>query len=264
MACSSQISLLLSLPQELRTKIYEELLCPEHAKVYTLWHDREGRQGPFGLHPSILRANKQIYHEAVSVLYENNILEIDLTTPVSQVHRDCYEDGKPDPPPLFQRDGNYASSQANGEPRGIIQPRSFRLLRLIKLRIRKAAIWGWDRSERKCRLSAVFWLIERILRELGGQQDVNQAVPHTLEITVVPDWRTKYGIFGAEKSDAPDATTAVKILELIQGIKMKRAVSLEERIKPSREDGGFQPLKREVVDVDARLTQLRDMAPGHS
>lgn len=93
---------------------------------------------------------------------------------------------------------------------------------------------------------------------------MNQAVPHTLEITVVPDWRTKYGIFGAEKSDAPDATTAVKILELIRGIKMKRAVSLEEKIKPSREDGGFQPLKREVVDVDARLTQLRDMAPGHS
>lgn len=87
---------LLALPQELRTKIYEELLCPEPAQLLTLWHDRNGRRGSLNLHPSILRVNKRIHYEAVSLLYDNNIFEINLTAPVCQTKWANYTDSNPD------------------------------------------------------------------------------------------------------------------------------------------------------------------------
>lgn len=58
---SLQASPLLILPLELRAKIFEELLCPNPGRVYTLYHDRQGRQASFNIDPTILRVNEQIY-----------------------------------------------------------------------------------------------------------------------------------------------------------------------------------------------------------
>ena len=79
MATHSQRSLLLTLPLELRTKIYDEMLSPFPHYAFTIYHDRQGRKQSYAIYPSILRTNKQIHLEANSSLYDNNnIFAIDL------------------------------------------------------------------------------------------------------------------------------------------------------------------------------------------
>jgi len=275
MATGWQPSRLLALPQELRTRIYEELLCPEPAKVHTLWHDREGRQSLLNLYPSILRVNKQIYFEARSLLYDNNTLEIDLATNVVPDLENKYSDGKPDPRPLFQKDAIGADPWSDERPaadayfsiekaKGVIDAHSLQRLRHIKLRTKRAAIWG--RSARIGRGGIYFshteQLIMRILQLLSEQQCVAIPVEQTLDFEVVPDWLTRDGVFGAGRSDANDDANVIEMLRLLREIKKKRSVLVEENIKPG-DGGGFQPLEKMEVDVDARLAQFQELAPGH-
>ena len=74
--------LLDTIPLELRTKIYKELLNPDPKRVYTLYHNRHGREASFNIDPTILRVNKQIYAEAILILYNTTSFRINLDTPV--------------------------------------------------------------------------------------------------------------------------------------------------------------------------------------
>jgi len=262
-------SRLLALPQELRTRIYEELLCPEPAKVHTLWHDREGRQGSFDLHPSILRVNKQIYFEASSLLYDSNIFEIDLTTKVNQ-HENNYKDGKPDPAPLFQRDAISAvplsdeplaenTRPSMREAMRAIHAHSFQRLRHIRLRTRTSAIWGFTTRipPGKFYFSHTGHLVMRVLQILAEQHDVVTSAEQTFGFIVVPDFLTRDGIFGVQRSDAKYVADVIEMLKLLVETTKKRSVFVEEYIRPT-EEGGYPPLEKVEVDVNARLAQLRE------
>ena len=59
---------LLSIPRELRDRIYEELLCLDEFQTqqHHVFH------APRKLYPAILRVNRQLYHEASEILYDAN------------------------------------------------------------------------------------------------------------------------------------------------------------------------------------------------
>lgn len=249
MTTSSAPSRLLALPQELRTKIYEELLCPEPARPLTLWHDRNGRRGSLNLNPSILRVNKQTHYEAVSLLYENNIFEINLTAPVCQTKWANYTDSKPDPPPLFQEDATLHFSR-----KGVIYAQSFQRLRHIKIKTKTTAIWAWTTKGSAGRplFTHTGELIIRILQLLAEQQCAAMPTRQTLDFEVMPDWRTKYGVFQEDMTDANSNTNYREIVELLKMVKKRRTVLVEERIKPRGEGGGFRPLTKVKVDLGVR------------
>ncbi|KAF6233138.1 hypothetical protein HO173_008682 [Letharia columbiana] len=61
----------MNLPQELRDRIYRELLLPDKCRISratTAWKGRA--ESPYSLQPMILRASKQVHEEASRVLYK--------------------------------------------------------------------------------------------------------------------------------------------------------------------------------------------------
>lgn len=96
MAATSITPSLLGLPLELKLKMYQMLLCPDPLKVYVLYHDRHGRGDAFNAHPAILRVNRQLHSEAISLLYNSNVFEIYLATGVMETttYRDQCSGGK--------------------------------------------------------------------------------------------------------------------------------------------------------------------------
>lgn len=259
-------SRLLALPQELRTKVYEELLCPEPARPLTLWHDRNGRQGSLNLHPSILRVNKQTHCEAASLLYDNNIFEINLTAPVCQTQRANYIDGRRDPPPLFRKDAMSADPWLEEIPatdpphflqnhKGVIYTQSFQRLRHIKIKTKTTAVWAWTTRESGGRpfFTRTGELIIRTLQLLSEQQRAVMPIRQTFDFEVVPDWRTKYGVFQADFTDANDDTNLLEMLQLLNMVGKTRTVLIEEYIKPRGRGGDFLPLTKVKVDLDPRL-----------
>ena len=168
-----QASPLLALPSELRIEIYKQLLNPDPERIHTLYHDRHGREASFGLHPNILRVNKQICSEAISILYDTARVRIYLGTPIRphfllENIDSNYSDGLDDPPALFRFDDEDAFEPEIMLPRlsplecvpstvkrlkiqrrlepaaGYIYPQCFQRLRNIQLVTSTPAIWTFD------------------------------------------------------------------------------------------------------------------------
>lgn len=80
MATNMHTPTLLTLPLELRNIIYSELLSsrPYGVEYLILYDNNKHHHAPCNLYPSILRTNKQIYAEAISYLYNDNIFRLDL------------------------------------------------------------------------------------------------------------------------------------------------------------------------------------------
>ncbi|KAF6238431.1 hypothetical protein HO173_003398 [Letharia columbiana] len=207
MGSNIQASLLHTLPLELRTKIYKELLSPDPARVYTLYHDRHGREASFNIDPTILRVNKQIYSEAISVLYDTISVRIHLATPVvRQCTLGTYPDRLVDPPSLFREDTEATVESANKLSRrsrnrslefealfgsmaqGYIYPHCFQRLRKIHLVTSRHAIWGATRGGSY--FSHAGKLVLRILRLLANEQDSNAPMIKHFRLTYQPSWRT--------------------------------------------------------------------------
>ena len=207
MASSFQASLLVTLPLELRTKIYKQLLSPDPARVHTLYHDRHGREASFNIDPTILRVNKQIYSEAISILYDTISVRIHLATPVV---RQCtggkYPDKLVDPPGLFRTDTEATVEAANKLPRrtrdrslefealfgsmaqGYIYPHRFQRLRKIHLVTSRHAIWG--ATMRGSYFSHAGKLVLRILRLLAKGQTTKAPMIKIFRLTYQPSRRT--------------------------------------------------------------------------
>ncbi|KAL5344435.1 hypothetical protein ACLOAV_010695 [Pseudogymnoascus australis] len=66
----------LDLPGELRNRIYE--LCLLHKEPLALWTGFNQRRE---LSPGLLRANKAVHHEAVSLFYARNRFDFTIATP---------------------------------------------------------------------------------------------------------------------------------------------------------------------------------------
>lgn len=118
---------LLSLPAELRQKIYEELLIIR--KPYPrLYHCPSGRDPNFNIDPTILRANRQVYAEAVWILYERNVFQIDLSM---RALRSFWKS----PYPVIRANSTdlSLSDGSKNEELGLIYPHCLRRMRQIEL-----------------------------------------------------------------------------------------------------------------------------------
>lgn len=81
--------MLLTLPLELRRKIYRELLLDEHLPLQPQTRLITRIRTRKKIHTTILRACKQVYCEAIAVLYEENAFLYEI---LPFVH--AYEDRK--------------------------------------------------------------------------------------------------------------------------------------------------------------------------
>ena len=205
MVSDVQASSLFTLPLELRTKIYEKLLNPDPERVHTLYHDRRGREASFNIDPTILRINKQIYSEAISILYDTISVRINLDTPVI---RQCtggeYPDEIVDPPSLFREDTEGTVEIASKLPRrtrdrrldfealfgstaqGYIYPHCFQRLRKIHLVTERDAIWG--ASMGGSYFSHTGKLVLGILRLLASGHTTKAPMIKQFKLTYQPSW----------------------------------------------------------------------------
>ena len=122
MITGTEASPLFTLPLKIRNKVYEELLSPDPATVHKLYHDRKGRSEALNIHPSILQVNRQVYSEALWILYSCNVFSIDLSTRVVLQYTGVYYPEHPrlNPEALFRRDAAEASPSVPDGLHGII------------------------------------------------------------------------------------------------------------------------------------------------
>jgi len=271
---TSQRPGLFSLPLELRLKIYEELLCPRPEKPLQLYHDREGRRTPMNLHPSILAVNKQFYDEAIALLYERNIFEISLTTPVVQQCTIRQYPDSLDPPDLLRRDATSGSSSESGlkpslfpllakrrkqmqPPRpgftdpGVIHPKCLRRMRHIRLLTSRGAIWA--QSMAGYFPAPTGEAILEILSLLPCEGTPH--IPKVLDFRVLPDWQTKHGIFALGDTDARDHK-ALEIARELRNVKRTRTVNLEEKAR-SASTGKLEAIQIDVERFISKRTRIQ-------
>lgn len=246
MSSTIAASRLLSIPIELRTKIYRDLLSPDPARVHTLYHDRHGREAPFDIDPTILRVSRQIYSEAVSILYHTANVWIYLATPVvMQCTGGNYPDGDADPPDLFRTDAREAVKPASrlsswhtafstvkcleleGQPEstaeGYIYPHCFQRLRNIELVTSRHAIWG----DGQCGsyFSHTGQTVLRILKLLAEEQAPDSPTTKRLKFTIQPDWRTVESELLMRNGDMDKRTKA--IVGLLKALKRRTGAEIE-------------------------------------
>ena len=261
-----QASPLLALPLELRTKIYQDLLSPDPARVHALYHDRHGKEASFGIDPTILRVNKQIYYEAIAILYDTADVQIFLATPVvAQCTGGTYPDSIVDPPDLFRASSEDASPSAKEldwrsalsvidglEPEGLFEPTAqgyiyphcFQRFRKIQLVTSRHAIWGATRGGSY--FSHTGKTVLRILKLLAEEQAWKSRLTKRLKITLQPDWRTVQSELLMRKGEVNGKTKV--IVGLLKALKRRTNIEIEV------EEGVFtktlRELKMEEVEVD--------------
>ncbi|CAD6567836.1 MAG: hypothetical protein ASARMPREDX12_000815 [Alectoria sarmentosa] len=265
MAATTQASPLLALPSELRIKIFRELLGPDPARVHTLYHDRQGREASFDTDPTILRANRQIYSEAISILYDTASVRIYLATPVVvQCSGGYHPDDLIDPPELFRKDTREVVKPANrlewrtapptsedlemkGEPEpiaeGYIYPHCFQRLRKIELITSCHAIWG----DSMCGsyFSHIGQTVLRILRLLAEEQ-ATKSMPRRLKFTIQPDWRTVETQWLMRNSEEDKKTKA--IIGLLKAL--NRRTDAEIEVEEGVVTKTLKEFEMEEVEVD--------------
>ena len=242
MVSDAQATSLLTLPLEIRCKIYEELLNPDPARVHTLYHDRHGREASFNIDPTILRVNKQIYSEAIPILYDTISVRINLDT---LVVRQCtggkYPDKLIDPPSLFREDTEVTVEIANNLPRrtrdrrlefeamfgytaqGYIYPHCFQRLRKIHLVTARHAIWG--AAMRGSYFSHSGKLVLRILRLLASGQSTKVPMVKQFKLTYHPSWPTFESQMLLGDGDMDKRTRAV--VGLLKALKRRTDAEIE-------------------------------------
>ena len=221
-----QSAQLLSLPVELRLKIFQELLCPPSNHSLVLSHDSDGKPFPLRLHTSIIRVNRQIYHETIHVLYECNKFVIDM---YQCVWKYCtgglYLD-------RFIKKSKSIKSPPAQQQRdllpGVITPSCIRRMRHIRLMTSNAALWDGPRGYPQYhRLSQFGEAVLETLAILANEPP--SSVRGTLEVMVEPGVHTRHGIFTTRCNHASDGK-AWEIAIHLKEIKRTRAVKMEEKV----------------------------------
>ena len=210
MTGSIQTSPLLALPLELRIEVYKQCLNPDPERVHTLYHDRHGREASFGLVPNILRVNKQIYSEAISILYDNARVSIYLGTAIDRKRTDGnYSDGIDDPPALFRLNkvdayereyvlsrfpiqcdvqssvrGPESQRRLEAAAPGYIYPQCFQRLRNIQVVTSLPAIWGYDSGGVFFSYigRTVLWILDLLAEKQVGESPVTRSVKFSIQL----------------------------------------------------------------------------------
>ena len=273
MASDIQTSSLANLPLELRMKIYKELLNPDPARVRTLYHDRHGREASFDIDPTILRVNKQIYSEAISILYDTMSVRIHLATPVA---RQCtggkYPDKLLDPPGLFRKDTEATVEIASRLSRrthdrslefealfgsaaqGYIYPHCFQRLRKIHLVTSRHAIWGGRMGGSY--FSHAGKLVLRILRLLANGQTTKAPMIKHFRLSYQPSWRTFESQMLLGNGEMDKRTKAV--VGLFKAL--KRRTDAEIEIEEGAVTKTLRELEMEEAEIDEWEKVLLDDA----
>ncbi|KAL6715282.1 hypothetical protein ACLMJK_007546 [Lecanora helva] len=225
----------MALPPELRLLIYEELLHPEPYKVHTLYHDKEGRVGPFNFHLAILQVSRRVHQEASPMFYGENVFEIVLANIDDSHHMYC--PGRPHPISLFRseqdRDGRMSLQHILNPPRDEIRPvfihrncfplDTFRRLRQVKVVAGDSSFWERHSTD-GYRLSSTGHIIMEILTAWAHNDQEWPPKSRRLEFEVRPNRRTPYWI----RRDPRDALTQRTMDE-----RVKEIGSLLEVVKSS-------------------------------
>lgn len=263
MAATTQLSPLLALPLELRTKVYEQLLTPDPDRIHTLYHDRHGREASFGIDPTILRVNKQIHSEAASILYDTANIRIYLATPVvAQCTGGNYPDDIVDPPDLFRKDTEGAAKattkldwpsgpwtdfegrRLESTADGYIYPHCFQRLRKIELVTSRHAVWG--DSQCGSYFSHTGKTVLRILKLLADEQVIKSSKTKRLKFTIQPDWRTVESQLLMRNGEMDIKTKA--IVGLLKAL--KRRTDAEIEVEEGVYTKTLRELEMEEVDID--------------
>lgn len=235
----------LSLPLELRERVYQELLAPNPAKPAVLYHDRYGRGRSLSFHHAIICANKQIYAESLPILYEFNTFSIHLATSVViQCTGGYYPDQIADPDPLVRSDvhpwreasckrswrNNYDQEEAR-YPFGVIYPECLRCLRHIELFTSPSAIWASAMGGEF--FSFTGDLIIKVLEILAA--DATHGGRKTLEFCIEPGWLGQ-SLFASKglpprRGRRGKPRDAEKIKKIIRGLKDVNNVRVVEVIE---------------------------------
>jgi len=274
MAASSFTPALLDLPLELKLKIYQMLLCPDPHKVYTLYHDRHGRGDAFSVHPAILRVNRQLHSEAVSLLYNSNLFEIYLATGVMETTSlmDHWRGGKSAGlvkdhtkllrKPLNEETRKEGQISLDTGVEGIIYPHCLQRIRHLSLVTSRSAMIGWDAgSIDDPYVTQTGELILEILRYLCEESAPMEARRKRLHLTIMSNWElegVKKGDY-AERLGYLDDGPAIEFGKpLLAGVRVgnmreevRKMIVLLRRIQTSR-----------IVRVDESVVRsLSDLRP---
>lgn len=277
MVSEVQASSLFTIPLELRTKIYEELLNPDPERVHTLYHDRHGREASFNIDPTILRVNKQIYSEAISIFYDNISVRINLDTRVvAQCTGGHYPDKFVNPPSLFREDTEATVEGANKLPRrtrdrrlefealfgstaqGYIYPHCFQRLRKIHLVTARDAIWG-------AAMGGSFFshtgkLVLRIFRLLAGGQTTKAPMIKHFKLTYHPSRPTFESQMLLGNGEMDERTKA--IAGLLKAL--ERRIDAEIEVEEGAVITTLEDLKMKESEIDEWEKVLMDDADRRS
>lgn len=251
---------LLNLPFELRHQIYSELLCPSLNESITLYSAPHGRTSALNIHPNILLINKQIYHEAIHLLYSNRY-KIELVWPTPLVpHR------SPSLPDVFvshdaqylesTRDWCYTTEGKLLSTKAKLYPYIFRRLQHIEIETADCAIWNrsylgpcWSQSG-----SLVVEMLRYLSRIDVEKEDGELAKVQTLDFkfSVMPNYPLdQYPAKNRECNFSPGKLNAERDLiseqlktvrSLLAAVGKKRTVSVNAELRSN--DGGW------LADID--------------
>ena len=280
MATNMHTPTLLTLPLELRNIIYTELLSSERSKPLVLYNYSKGRETFFNLYPSILRTNKQIYAEAISYLYNDNIFLLQLDGHVSRGCdiRSCTYHRRPILPLYRCDDAPHTAVFIDGEysnrPRGLvthinqgkkiyedcrchyppipgpgpIYPHILRRLAHIELYIGASSMWGVGNDgvsfthTRKVVLDTLRLLAEEEIED-------GLVTKKTLRVEVRAKWicdNLFLGDKGPSLSREEGQALKAEMLALLKEIKKRRVVEVKEAVL--YEAPRFNEIK--TVDID--------------
>ncbi|MCJ1275411.1 hypothetical protein MMC21_003214 [Puttea exsequens] len=252
---------LLTLPIELRLKIWSELLCPNPSEAFELYHDMRGRGQSLNAHPLILTVSRQIYEEAWPLLYEKRVFDISLTSEsvdVDQRAGDYYPDSCQNAPALFRYDEtNMNACHPGGSQgplvggQGVIYPHCLPRFRHVRLSLSRGAIWGKDGiNGRVDYFSHIGRMVMKIL-DLLLNESSRSTRKRVLEVNEVLTFRKSSSkncsLFQPDQKGA-SKIILIEILTILKKIQRTRRVRVEE-IRMSGDV--LYP-----VDLDARTVEL--------
>ncbi|CAF9911994.1 MAG: hypothetical protein ALECFALPRED_007799 [Alectoria fallacina] len=248
MATNLQTPSFLTLPIELRNIIYSELLSSRRSIPLMLYSNSKGREALFNFHPSILCSNQQIYAEAVSHLYRDNIFQLDLHT---------FNHKRPLDLPLFRcDDASHTAVSVGGKYHdrlmklvihtnqhtkmyedcrsgpGPIYSHILRRLAHIELYTGAFAICGGSKDG--ISITHTGELVLKILQVLAEEEiEEGLVIKKTLKVEVRAKW-TPDNLFLGDKgpllSQEDGRLLRAKMLALLREIKKRRVVEVREAV----------------------------------
>ena len=268
-----------TLPLELRDIIYSELLSSKRSSPLELYNHNKGREESFDLHPSILRTNKQIYAEAISYLYKDNIFHLHLDGPISTgCHIDNPDHKRPILPLLRHDDTLRTAVLTDGEdydrPRkihfrisrckkihrdcrchllplpgpGPIYPHILRRLAHIEMFIGAFSMWEHRGGRSLSETGKVVLDVLRLLAEDEIEED-HLVTRKTLKIEIRAKW-VDDGLFIGDKgpslSREDGQALKAEMLALLREIEKRRVVKVTEAVWDRAKSGN----KIKTVDVE--------------